>query len=191
MDPTSTLYCETREIWRSWLQENFEIKREIWLVFPNKAANKKSVSYNDAVEEALCFGWIDSIAKSLDKYHRVQRFSPRKSNSTYSQPNKERLKWLAKNKLIHPKLTNDLEKVWREPFIFPADILDAIRKDSDAWTHYQNFSDSYKRIRVAYIESARNRPEEFEKRLMNFINKTRQNKIITGHGGVDKYYTLR
>ena len=60
-----------------------------------------------------------------------------------------------------------------------------------AYKNYQNFSDSYKRIRVAYIDAARNRPEEFEKRLNNFIEKTRQNKLIKGYGGVDKYYSQR
>ena len=73
-------------------------------------------------------------------------------------------------------------------FIFPKDIIKAIKKDAQAWANYQSFSDSYKRIRVAYIDAARDRPSEFEKRLNYFINMTRQNKLISGHGGVDKYY---
>ena len=67
------------------------------------------------------------------------------------------------------------------------DILDAIKADGVAWKNYQNFSDSYKRIRVAFIEGARKRPEEFQKRLNNFIKKTRENKQI-GFGGIEKYY---
>lgn len=71
---------------------------------------------------------------------------------------------------------------------FQKDIISRIKKDKEAWKNYQSFSDSYKRIRIAYIDAARKRPEEFEKRLNNFINKTKENKIITGYGGTDKYY---
>ena len=72
--------------------------------------------------------------------------------------------------------------------MFPHDIIETIKEDKEAWKNYQNFSDSYKRIRVAYIDAARKRPEEFKKRLHSFIKKTRENKIITGYGGTDKYY---
>ena len=87
-------YFENREDWRKWLTDNFETKDEIWFVFPQKSSGKKSIIYNDAVEEALCFEWIDSTIKSLDKEHKIQRFTPRNPKSTYSQANKERLKWL-------------------------------------------------------------------------------------------------
>ena len=75
----------------------------------------------------------------------------------------------------------------KQEFIFPTDILDAIRADEQAWSNYQNYSEPYKRIRVAFIEGARKRPEEFQKRLKNFIKMTRENKLI-GFGGVEKYY---
>ena len=67
-------------------------------------------------------------------------------------------------------------------------IIDRLKEDKITWKNYQHFSDAYKRIRIAYIEAARKRPEEFEKRLNNFINKTKENKIITGFGGIGKYY---
>lgn len=181
-------YFEDRREWRKWLNDNFENAREIWFVFPHKSSNKKSISYNDAVEEALCFGWIDSTVKSLDKDHKIQRFSPRKPWSPYSQPNKERLKWLFENNLIHPKLEPDVQRILSGPFIFPADIMAILKKDRTVWKNYQQFSDPYKRIRIAYIEGARRRPEEFQRRLTNFINKTRENKKIGGFGGVEKYY---
>lgn len=72
--------------------------------------------------------------------------------------------------------------------LFLQDIIDRIKQDELAWTKYQKYSEPYKRIRIGYIESARIRSEEFEKRLSNFINKTRENKMITGYGGIDKYY---
>ena len=72
--------------------------------------------------------------------------------------------------------------------IFPEDILDALKADPVVWANYTAFSAPYRRIRVAYIDAARQRPAEFEKRLSNFISKTRENKLIVGFGGVDKYY---
>ena len=85
-------YFENRKDWRKWLADNFNTAHEIWFVFPLKSSGEKSIPYNDAVEEALCFDWIDSTIKSFDKEHKVQRFTPRNPKSTYSQANKERLK---------------------------------------------------------------------------------------------------
>lgn len=184
----SAKYFETREQWRQWLADNFETTDEVWFVYPNKASGKKSVSYNDAVEEALCFCWIDSTVKSLDNEKRIQRFTPRRPKSPYSQPNKERLKWLLENGRIHPKFTDEIKRVLSEPFVFAEDIMNKLKADKNVWRNFRNFSGSYQRIRVAYIEAARKRPEEFEKRLKNFYDKTRENKKIIGFGGIEKYY---
>lgn len=182
-------YFENREEWRKWLTDNFDTANEIWFVFPIKSSGKKSILYNDAVEEALCFGWIDSTIKSLDKEHKMQRFTPRNSKSTYSQANKERLKWLLENKMIHPTLEDKIQNILSEPFVFPNDIIDKLKEDKTVWKNYQCFSEPYKRIRIAYIEAARLRPEEFGKRLNYFICKTRENKKIRGFGGIEKYYS--
>ncbi len=181
-------HFENREDWRKWLIDNFETTSEIWFVFPNKSSGKKSILYNDVVEEALCFDWIDSTIKSLDNEHKIQRFTPRNPKSAYSQSNKERLNWLLENKMIHPKFEDKIRNVLSEPFIFPKDIIDKLKEDKTVWKNYQHFSDTYKRIRIAYIEAARKRQEEFEKRLNHFISKTKENKIITGFGGIEKYY---
>ena len=181
-------YFENREDWRKWLTDNFDAANEIWFVFPNKSSGKKGIIYNDAVEEALCFEWIDSTIKSLDKEHKIQRFTPRNPKSTYSQANKERLKWLLENKMIHLKFEGKIRNVLSAPFIFPNDIIAKLKEDKTVWKNYQHFSDTYKRIRIAYIEAARIRLEEFEKRLNHFISKTKQNKMITGFGGIEKYY---
>ncbi len=183
-----TLYVLSREEWRRWLSENFDKKKEIWLVYPNKVSGKPRIEYNTAVEEALCFGWIDSNVKSLDEQHSIQRFSVRRDKSNYSQANKERIKWLYSKELIHPSVKDSVEWIVFEAYVFPEDIIAAIRKDDEAWNNYQKFSESYKRIRIAYIDSARKRPEVFDKRLGNFIGKTRENKLIRGFGGIDKYY---
>lgn len=181
-------YFKTRGEWRKWLAANFDTAKDVWFVFPNKCSGKTSVLYNDAVEEALCFGWIDSTVRALDKEHKIQRFTPRRPRSTYSQANKERLAWLLEHGMIHPQVEEKVRYVLAEPFVFPADIIDRLKDDTTVWENYLRFSESYKRLRVAYIEQARVSAEEFEKRLKNFINKTRENKLIAGYGGIDKYY---
>lgn len=187
MEIGKTLYVKDRKAWRAWLEKHFDSEKEIWLILPNKASGKPCLLYNDAVEEALCFGWIDSIVKSYDAESRVQRYSPRNPKSSFSQQNKERLKWLLEHRQLHPSVEETARKIAEEKFVFPADIIDAIKKDKEAWENYQKFSEAYKRIRIAYIDMARKRPEEFEKRLKNFIKMTKQNKQI-GFGGIEKYY---
>jgi len=182
------LFCRDRKEWRDWLAEHFETENEIWFVFPTLASGERGVSYNDAVEEALCFGWIDGRAGRLDEAHGLRRFTPRRKGSPYSQPNIERLIFLDQQDMIHPKIKPTVENIIRESFVFPQDILDEIQKDPTAWANYNTFSEPYKRIRVAYINAARKRPEEFQKRLANFIAKTKENKLIVGYGGIDRYY---
>ena len=153
-----------------------------------KGSGEESLIYNDAVEEALCFGWIDSTIRHTDPLHRAQRFTPRRKGSAYSRPNIERLIWLDGQNMIHPDVRESVLPVINEPFIFPEDIIGELRADETVWKNYTGFSEPYKRIRVAYIDAARERPEEFQKRLGNFVEKTRKNKLITGYGGIEKYY---
>ena len=182
------LYCRDRSEWRSWLSENFRTSEDVWFVFPTKDSDEMGVSYNDAVEEALCFGWIDSTTKRLDDTHQIRHFTPRRKGSTYSRPNIERLIQMDSEGKIHPDIRPSVLPLIEAEYVFPQDILAEIKEDPEAWENYQNFTDSYKRIRVAYIDAARKRPEEFRKRLDNFISMTRRNRIIGGYGGVDKYY---
>ena len=182
------IYCHNRQEWREWLLAHFETEQEIWFVFPTVSSGEIGVTYNDAVEEALCFGWIDGVAGTLDEKHQLRRFTPRRKGSPYSRLNIERLIYLDSLDLIHPKLKEHVKEVISVPFVFPKDIIKEIKKDKVAWENYQNFTDSYKRIRIAYIDSARDRPEEFKKRLASYIKKTRENKIITGYNKKKKYY---
>ena len=158
------------------------------MVIPTKDSDDERISYNDAVEEALCFGWIDSTNRTLDGQHKMRRFTPRRKGSSYSRPNIERLIWLDSQGMIHPSIRPSVEGLITEEFEFPDDIIAEIRVNDDAWEHFQEFSDSYKRIRVAYIDAARKRPEEFRRRLDHFISVTAENRKITGYGGVEKYY---
>ena len=188
-DTTKNIFsARTRGEWRQWLEEHFETETEVWFVFPTLASGEESVTYNDAVEEALCFGWIDGMAGTLDATHALRRFTPRRKGSGYSRPNIERLLWLEGQGMIHPKVRPLVLPIISEPYVFPDDIIAEIRKDPVAWANYERFSEPYRRIRVAYIDAARKRPDEFAKRLRSFIAKTREGKLITGYGGIDKYY---
>lgn len=188
MEECNTFYTSDRQVWREWLAQNFQTEKEVWFVFPMKASGEAALSYNDAVEEALCFGWIDSTIRHIDPLRRAQRFTPRKPGSGYSRPNIERLIRLERRGMLHPTVRAAVLKVICAPYEFPADILAAIQKDHKAWQNYEKLPDGYKRIRVAYIDAARRRPAEFAKRLDSFISKTRENKLISGYGGIDKYY---
>ena len=187
MKKLRTLYVTNRKNWRKWLERNFDSEPDVWLIYPKKSSGKEKILYNDAVEEALCFGWIDSTIKTFDTTSSMQRFSPRNPKSSYSQPNKERMKWLLENDMLHPTVVEKAKEIASEKFIFPKDILTAIKKDDETWMNYNKFSETYRRIRIAYIDSARIRPEEFDKRLKNFLTKTKQVKQI-GFGGIEKHY---
>lgn len=91
--------------------------------------------------------------------------------------------------MIHPVFEKKIQAVLSEPFVFSEDIIDKLKGDKIVWENYRQFPETYKRIRIAYIEAARMRPEEFGKRLNHFIAKTRENRMITGFGGIEKYYS--
>ncbi len=187
MDITKTLYVTDSKVWRAWLEHHYQTEPEIWLVYPKKDTGKPRIEYNDAVEQALCFGWIDSIVKKLDDDHTVQRFSPRKPKAKYSQANIERLRYLVEKKTVIKEISETLGDVLNEEFIIPPDILKVIKANKDAWKNFKKFSEPYKRIRIAFIDGARKRPEEFKKRLRHFIEMTEKNKMF-GFGGIKKHY---
>jgi len=187
MEITQTLYITDRKEWHSWLKKNYKTEKEIWLVYPKKATGKPRIEYNDAVEEALCFGWIDNIVKKLDDEHTVQRFSPRKPKAKYSQANIERLRSLVSEKKVVKEIADSLGDILNEEFVIPPDILKAIKANKAAWQNFQGFSASYIRIRIAFIDGARKRPDEFQKRLRYFIEMTEKNKMF-GFGGIEKHF---
>ena len=187
MEITKTLYVTKPKDWRNWLEKHYKKEKEIWLIYYKKESGKPRIAYNDAVEEALCFGWIDSIVKKLDEESTVQRFSPRKPNAKYSQANIERLRTLVAKKKVIKEVAESVKDVLNEKFKIPPDILKAIKANQEAWKNFQKFSASYKRIRIAFIEGARKRPQEFQKRLRHFIQMTEKNKMF-GFGGIEKHY---
>lgn len=182
MDIKEMFYTSSRKEWRAWLKAHHRQKREVWLIYYRKASGKKRIPYNDAVEEALCFGWIDSTVKRVDDERFAQRFTPRKSNSQLSQMNKERIRKLISEGRMTPAGLKAVSHAFvlnpdHEKSVIPSSILNEIRKDKDAWKHFKNFPESYKRIRIDYIEGRRHWGEEaFRRSLDHFIRMTAKGK---------------
>jgi uncharacterized protein YdeI (YjbR/CyaY-like superfamily) len=185
MEIGTTLKVTKRKDWRNWLQENHQSKKEIWLVFYLKDSGKPFLPYDEAVEEALCFGWIDSIIKKLEADSRAQRFTPRNPKSNLSELNKERVRRMIKAGKMTPAglerikkhlVSNEKGELKPIPFVMPEDIIKRLKKDPVVWENFQNFPDYYKNIRIGFIDNARERPDVFEKRLAYFIKMTAENK---------------
>jgi len=188
IDPGLLLQVTQRGEWRAWLRKHYKSEKEIWLVQFKKHTGKPTVTYNDSVEEALSFGWIDSTVRTLDADRYAQRFTPRRPGSPYSQANMERLRAMARRgKVAKDVLAKTADLIADGGFRAPADILEAIKTVPEAWKNFQSFSEPYKRIRIGYIDGARDRPSEFAKRLRHFIARTAQNRIF-GYGGIEKHY---
>lgn len=187
LDEAKLLHVKDRREWRAWLRQHYRSEKDIWLVYYKKHTGKARIAYNDAVEEALCFGWIDSIVRRVDDERFAQRFSVRNPKTPYSQANQERLRALIQQGKVVKAVRARLENRAAETFEAPPDILRAIRANRQAWKNFQALSPAYVRIRLAYIDGARKRPEEFRKRLRHFIAMTAQNKRF-GFGGIEKYY---
>ncbi len=187
MNISKTVYFADKAEWRKWLQENYAKEKEIWLIYPKKGSGRPRILYNDAVEEALCFGWIDSTAKRIDEFSYAQRFSPRNPKTPYSEANKQRLRKLVAEDKVIPSVKESIRCWIDEAFEVPSDILNVIKANKLAWENFQSSSASYKRIRVSYIDAARDRPEEFKRRLNHFVAMTAANKQF-GFGGIQKHY---
>lgn len=181
MEISQTLYVVDRKDWRAWLRKNHNKEPDIWLIFYRKDSGKPRLPYNDAVDEALCWGWIDSTVKTWDEESFAQRFSPRRKKSVLSDMNRERVHRLMKKRLMTKAGLKALEGLFDpneklEPVKLKPDIEKALKEDPEVWKNYQAFPESYKRIRIGYIEHVRDRPEQFRSSLKHFIKKTKKNK---------------
>lgn len=176
MEVGHTLYVKTRSQWRRWLARNHDQAPEIWLVHYRKGTGNPSLDYNHAVEEALCFGWIDSILKKLDDDRYAQRYSPRRPKSKLSEANRVRIQRLiAEGKMTEAGLAKVKDR-FEEPFRIAPDILKALKEDKAIWKTFQAFPESYQQVRIGWIETARNRSDEFQKRLDYLLKMTAEGK---------------
>ncbi len=185
MDLGKTLYVSKRKAWRAWLLRNHAKAKDIWLVYYKKHTGRPRIPYDDAVEEALCFGWIDSTVKRVDADRTAQRFSPRRATSELSQLNIERIrKLIAEEKMTSAGLEAiahafDPEKDKIGTLNIPGDILGPLKANKAAWKNFQGFPEAYKRIRISYISGRkRHGLEMFNKSLEYFIRMTAMNKKI-------------
>ena len=196
MEITETLYVTSRTQWMVWLKKNHDTAKEIWLIYYRKHTGQPRISYNDAVEGALCYGWIDSIIKVMDNDRTVQRFSPRRKKSLLSEINKERIRRLIKSgemttaglEIIQhhfeQESTTGNDKPKLKEFRIPDDILRELKADPIAWQNFKQFPEHYRIVRTGWINDARSRPEIFEQRLRYFIKMTRKNKM---YGQIQQY----
>jgi uncharacterized protein YdeI (YjbR/CyaY-like superfamily) len=145
-------------------------------VYYKKHTGKPRIPYNDAVEEALCFGWIDSTARRIDDQRTAQRFTPRRPGSALSQMNRERVSRLMRAGKMTPAGLAAIAHRLHERFTVAPDILSALTQNADAWKHFQRFPKSYQRIRIAFVEGARKRPEMFKRRLNYLLKMSALNK---------------
>ncbi|MBI2619420.1 MAG: YdeI/OmpD-associated family protein [Ignavibacteriales bacterium] len=181
MEIGKTLYFRNRVAWRSWLAKHHRTAKEIWLIYYKKHSGKPAIPYNHAVEEALCYGWIDSIVKSLDKDRYAQRFSPRKKGSVLSEMNRERIRRLVARKRMTAAGLKAVDHVFplsllNSKLMVAPDIMKALKRDKIIWKNFRSFPASYKRIRIGWIESARVRPDVFRTRLKYFLAMTAKRK---------------
>lgn len=178
-EPGPLLHATTRAEWRAWLEAHHDTEAEVWLVIHPKASGRPFVDYDDAVEEALCFGWIDSTVRSLGGGPRAQRYTPRRPGSGVSEMNRARVRRLVREDRMTPAGMAALPGVeaWLDPppLVVPPDIEAALR-DGGAWETFRSFPEAYRRIRVGWIDGARKRPDEFRKRLQHLVRMTRQGK---------------
>ncbi len=185
MEIKNKLYLTNGKDWRKWLKKNHQTKKEVWLIYYRKKTGQSRIPYDDAVREALCYGWIDSIIKKVDEKRFAQRFSPRKSKSILSQMNKERIRELIKEKKMTKWGLEAVAHVFNPKtdkpgdFIIPQGILKTLRANKDAWKYFQKMPASYQRIRIAYIAGYKQRnPALYKKTLNYFIKMTAKNKRI-------------
>jgi uncharacterized protein YdeI (YjbR/CyaY-like superfamily) len=176
MDITKTIKPIDRAEWRQWLEKHHSQLTEIWLLADDRP-EVPTVAYLDAVEEAICFGWIDGIQKRYSSNELAQRFTPRKRRSNWTELNKARASRLIQLELMTEAGRATLPDLDAE-FVIAEDIITVLQSQPDTWSNFQQFPDLYRRVRIGYIEEMRKNPSEFERRLQNFIKKTTENKLF-------------
>lgn len=177
---------KNRNEWRSWLEKNHDKENEIWLVFYKVKVNKASIKYEEAVEEALCFGWIDSKVKRIDDEKHMQKYTPRKVNSNWSASNKTRVAKLIKKDLMTEAGLRAIEVAkqngsWNKLDSFeirmeiPKALEDALEMNHRAKANFETLVPSRKKQFLWWIESAK-RDVTKEKRIRETIKLLVENK---------------
>lgn len=179
---------KTRDDWRAWLAKNHASAKEIWFVIYKKHTGKPSVSYDDAVEEALCFGWIDGLTKRIDDEKYAVRFTPRRSGAIWSVSNKKRVAKMIEQGRMTPiglarieeaKKNGEWDKASeREDIsIVPADLRRGLRANRQAQKNFETASSSQKRMFIYWVTTAK-RDETRQRRISQVIKMLKKNEKI-------------
>jgi uncharacterized protein YdeI (YjbR/CyaY-like superfamily) len=173
------VYVDSRGRWRKWLEKNHNRSDGIWLVFYKKHSGKPTLEYDDAVEEALCFGWIDSTIKKIDDEKFVRKFTPRKPGSNWSELNKKRVGILIKQALMTDAglvRIKDAKKSgeWDKPdrpgisLEIPPELKRALAKNKKAKAFFDQLAPSYQKQYLGWVLIAK-RPETRARRVAESI----------------------
>lgn len=170
--------------WRKWLEVNHQTKDSVWLIFYKKKAPKFNLSWSDSVDEALCFGWIDSTKRTLDHERYKQYFSKRKTKSNWSKVNKDKVESLIENGLMQEAGLESIRTAkengsWKlldaaEDLIIPEDLKAALAHSEGAMEFFEGLSKSAKKILLYWVSSAK-RKETREKRILEIVENAQEN----------------
>jgi len=191
MKITKSCTPRNQKDWRKWLEKNHNRESEVWLVYFKPASGKFNLDYESSVEEALCFGWIDSIIQKIDENTYARKFNPRRLNSQWSETNKRRvLKVIRDGRMTEAglaKVTFDVEdvqgrrpKAKRPAVEMPESIEQALRSNAQAWETFQKISPSLKRNYILWLSNAK-KSATFEKRLQLLIEEVLARKPTSMH----------
>lgn len=174
MNETEVFYPTNLTAWRKWLAKNHLSKQSVWLVFYSKSSRKKSITWSEAVDIALCFGWIDSKKIKIDHETSHQFFSKRKSHSTWSKINKEKVQQLIESGQMTPAGYESIETAkqngsWTildevEELVIPKDLDKAFKKYKGSKDYFLSLSKSVRKIMLSWIVLAK-RTETRQKRI--------------------------
>ena len=173
--PIETLDVLNRHEWREWLIAHHDSRSEIWLVFHKRHTGKVTVNYNDAVEEALCFGWIDSLVRRLDDDRYARKFTPRRADSNWSTINRQRYADLESRGLLataglkRAPTSKSGDALRSSTSVLPPYIVEGLKSDPRALQNFEQLAPSYRRAYIGWIESAK-RQETKEKRLRESLS---------------------
>jgi uncharacterized protein YdeI (YjbR/CyaY-like superfamily) len=173
------LYITNRDEWNKWLSKNHKAEKEVWLVFFKKETGKPSIEYESAVEEALCFGWIDSVVKKIDDSKYARKFTPRKDKSNWSELNKRRAEKMIREgrmtelglaKIETAKKSGNWDKAERPDISFdlPPEFEKALAQNKKAKEHFGKLASTYQKHYIGWIAVAK-RQETKLKRIKESI----------------------
>jgi uncharacterized protein YdeI (YjbR/CyaY-like superfamily) len=186
MIPTNPISPKNRQEWREWLEAHHAAAGEAWLAYAKKGSGLESVSYDEAVEEALCFGWIDGLTMPGDERVYYQRFTPRTSRSQWSEINKRRAARMLQQGRMTPagleRVDFDLAAVdpdapLPQPKELPEHIAKVLKEHPPAWDNLQAMAPSNRAIYFNFLTSAK-KPETLAKRLERAVELLKQNKRL-------------